>query len=423
MTQLSKIAQNIIGSEIIKIAAEINERVKAGEQISNLTIGDFNPKYFPIPGQLKQGIVDAYSSNETNYPPADGILELRQSISKLLKEREMLEYNPDEILIAAGARPVIYSIFRTLVDSNEKVLFATPSWNNNHYTYLVSGQSVIVETKPENFFMPSAKDILPHIQNIALVALCSPQNPTGTIFSKEGLTAICDLIIEENKRRGDNKPVYLMYDQIYWALTYDGVHHYDPVTLRPEMRNYTVYVDGVSKSLSATGIRVGWSMGPKHIIDKMKAILTHIGAWAPRAEQIAVAKFLDNLEDYDDFIKLQRSKINTRLTSFYNGLLSLHNDGLSIEVIAPQAGIYLAVRFPLIGMKTQNGDILNTVEDITKYILDEARIAIVPFYAFGSSITCDWYRISIGTTDIHDISTVIIPNLKCALKKLTEKNI
>lgn len=419
MSQLSKIAENIIGSEIIKIAAEVNEKIKQGAEISNLTIGDFNPKYFPIPGQLKQGILDAYAANETNYPPADGVLELRQAVSQLLKEKQFLEYKPSEILIAGGARPIIYSIFRTLVDPGEKVLFATPSWNNNHYTYLVSAEPIIVQTTSENNFMPSAADIKPHIENVALIALCSPQNPTGTVFTKEGLEEICDLILEENKRRGSAKPLYLMYDQIYWALTFDGVHHYDPVTLKPEMRPYTVYVDGVSKSLSATGLRVGWGMGPQNIIDKMKAILTHIGAWAPRAEQIAVAEFLKDLEQYDDFIKLQQSKIGTRLNSFYNGFLSLIDERLPVEVIPPQAGIYLTVRFPLVGMKTESGMVLESVEHVTKYLLEEAGLAIVPFYAFGSPTNSDWYRISVGTIDLHQIWPVTIDKLKQALYKLS----
>ena len=118
--------------------------------------------------------------------------------------------------------------------------------------------------------MPTAADIKPYIQEATLVALCSPQNPTGTIFSKEGLEEICDMILAENVRRGpDAKPVYLMYDQIYWALTYDGTHHVNPVIMRPEMRNYTICIDGISKSFAATGVRVGWAFGPDKIINKM----------------------------------------------------------------------------------------------------------------------------------------------------------
>ena len=416
--KVSKLAENIIGSEIIKLAAEVNEKIKQGEKIYNLTIGDFNPHEFPIPTELKQFIIDEYIANQTNYPAADGMLELRNTVSNLLKQRGGLDYKNDEILIAGGARPIIYSIFRALVDANDTVIFAVPSWNNNHYTYLNGAKPVVIEATPEQNFMPRAKDIQPHIANATLLALCSPQNPTGTVFTKEGLEEICDMILEENKRRdASQKPLYLMYDQIYWALTFGDIKHYDPVSLRPEMKNYTIFVDGISKSLAATGVRVGWSMGPKFIIDKMKAILTHVGAWAPKAEQMASAKYLSNLEGYDTFLIEQKKRIDTRLQGFYKGFQELKKTGYKVDAIAPQAAIYLTVQFSLHGQKTAEGKTLATTADITKYLLDEAKLAIVPFSAFGASANSSWYRLSVGTCKVEDV-TGAIANLKSALSKL-----
>ena len=142
--------------------------------------------------------------------------------------------------------------------------------------------------------MPTADTIRPHLKGAKLLALCSPQNPTGTVFTREQLEEICDLVLEENRSRGeDEKPLYIMYDQIYGALLHGGEKHVDPVSLRPELRPYTVYVDGISKALAATGVRVGWALGPDYIIDKMKSILGHIGAWSPKAEQMATARGLD----------------------------------------------------------------------------------------------------------------------------------
>jgi aspartate aminotransferase len=416
--KVSKIAENIIGSEIIKLAGEVNEKIKQGEKIYNLTIGDFNPEEFPIPTELKQYIIDEYSTNQTNYPTADGMIELRTAVSNLLKQRGQLDYKPDEILIAGGARPIIYGIFKALVDPKDTVIFAVPSWNNNHYTYLNGAKSVVIEVSPKENFMPSAKDIKPYISDASFIALCSPQNPTGTVFKKEKLEEICDLILEENKKRlPTQKPVYLMYDQIYWALTFGNTKHYNPVSLRPEMKEYTVFVDGISKSLSATGVRVGWSMGPKFIIDKMKAILTHVGAWAPKAEQLATAKYLSNLNIYDKFIESQKTKISLRLDGFYKGFQDLKTEGFKVDVITPQAAIYLTVQFNLIGQKTNEGKILQTTSDITKYLLDEAKLAIVPFSAFGSSADSSWYRLSVGTCKIGEIE-IIIKNIKNALSKL-----
>lgn len=418
-SKVSKLAQNIIGSEIIKLAGEVNEKIKQGEKIYNMTIGDFNPKEFPIPQELKQYIVDEYFADQTNYPAADGMPELRNAVSNLLKERGNLDYKSDEILIAGGARPVIYSIFRALVDAGDTVIFAVPSWNNNHYSYLNSAKAVVIEATPEQNFMPLASDIRPYIQEATLVALCSPQNPTGTVFSKEGLEEICDMILEENVRRGpDSKPVYLMYDQIYWALTLGNTKHYNPVSLRPEMKAYTVFVDGISKSLSATGVRVGWSMGPKFVIDKMKAILTHVGAWAPKAEQMASARYLNQLPLYDAFIEHQKAEISARLNGFYEGFQTLKKEGYRVDAIAPQAAIYLTIKFDLHGMKTASGNVLKTTRDITKFILDEAKVAVVPFYAFGADDNSPWYRMSVGTCKVSDV-TDVISNLRNALKQLS----
>lgn len=417
--QISKLAEHIIGSEIIKLAAEVNEKIKQGEKVYNLTIGDFNPKVFPIPTELKQYIQEAYDDDQTNYPAADGVLELREAVSKLLKERGDLNYASDEIVITGGARPAIYAIFKALVDPGDAVIFPTPSWNNNHYTYLNNAKPLMIETRPENNFMPTAEEIAPFISEANLLAVCSPLNPTGTVFQKEDLMEICDMVLEENKKRSieGRKPLYVMYDQIYWPLTHGEIEHYNPVSLRPEMRNYTVFVDGISKSLAATGVRVGWTMGPKFIINKIKSILTHVGAWAPKAEQVATAKYLNRLDLYDNYLKHIKSEISLRLNGFYNGIQQLKSEGYAIDAIAPEAAIYLTVQFSLHGKTTADGTVLETTQDVTKYLLNEAKVAIVPFYAFGSKADSSWYRLSVGTCKQEDVEGVV-SNLRAALSKL-----
>ncbi len=420
--KVSHMAETLIGSEIIKLAGEVNEKIKNGEKIFNLTIGDFNPKIFPIPTELKKEIITAYEQHETNYPAADGVAELRKAVSNLIEKRQGLIYPPEEVLIAGGARPIIYAIFRTILDPGDKVLFPVPSWNNNHYTHMNSGDysnQIVVETTPENNFMPEAKELAPHLSEVALVSLCSPLNPTGTTFTKETLTEICNLILAENKRRGPNeKPLYLLYDQIYWALTFGGVVHHDPVTLRPEMRKYTIFVDGISKSLAATGVRVGWALGPKAIIDKMKSLLSHVGAWAPKAEQVATARYLSDLNQYDKFLSEIKGKVNDRLVAFHAGFQSLKSKGYNVDSIAPQAAIYLTIKLSLQGQKTSDGTMLTSTKEVTRYILNEAKVAVVPFNAFGASSDSNWYRLSVGTCKLEDVDA-IIQGLETALSKLS----
>lgn len=416
---VSRMAETLVASEIIKLAGEINEKIKQGEKIYNLTIGDFNPHIFPIPKELEEEIIKAYRDHATNYPPADGLPETRQAVSKFLSSRQGLEYNPaNEILIAAGARPLIYAAYQTLVQPDDTVIFPVPSWNNNHYTHLSHANKVEIFTSPENNFMPTADDIKPYIKNAALISLCSPLNPTGTVFGRKQLEDICTLILEENQSRSESiKPLYLMYDQVYWVLTFGGTKHYDPVSLFPEMKNYTVFIDGLSKAFAATGVRVGWSLGPAYVTGKMKSILSHLGAWAPKAEQVATAKYLNNSEAVDSFLDLYKNEVHSRLTGFYNGFMELKAEGYKVNAIAPQAAIYLTIQINLHGMKKADGTILTTTKDITKYILEEAHVAIVPFYAFGDSPDSSWYRLSVGTCRVEEVEKVI-DSLRKALAKL-----
>jgi aspartate aminotransferase len=417
--KVSQMAENLVGSEIIKLAGEVKAKIANGEKIFNLTIGDFNPAIFPIPAELKAAIIDAYTNNETNYPMANGMTVLRESVSKFLSDREGIDYSADEILISGGARPLIYAIYQAIVDPGDTVVFPVPSWNNNHYTHLSHAKQVFIETTPENNFMPSAADLKPVIEEANLIAVCSPLNPTGTVFSKAQLEEICDLILEENKRRGpDQKPVYLLFDQIYWVLTHGETEHYNPVSLRPEMRNYTVFVDGLSKAFAATGVRVGWGFGPSKVINKMRAILSHIGAWSPKAEQIASANYLQQNDAVDEFLVEFKTRISNRLDGFYKGFSTLKADGYKVDAIAPQAAIYLTVRFELIGLTTEDGQKLETTADITRYVLNEAKLAIVPFYCFGAAKDSTWYRLSVGTAATSDIDAIMI-NLRSALSKLS----
>jgi len=417
--KLSNLSETLIGSEIVKLGGEIREKIRQGHRIYNFTVGDFDPTIFPIPKELEDAIIDAYKNHFTNYPAAEGNLDLREAIATFIKEMEGLDYAPNEILVASGGRPLIYAVFRAICDREDKIIYAVPSWNNNHYTHFVSGQHVVVEARAENNFMPTAKDIAPFLTDATLMALCSPQNPTGTTFPKHELEAICDMVLAENVRRGDNeKKLYLMYDQMYWHLTYGNIKHYDPVNLRPAMRNYTIYIDAISKVFASTGVRVGWSMGPSVVMTKMKAILTHIGAWAPMAEQKAVARFLPEREAIKKYLSHFKKEIEERLRRIYDGFMNLKSLGLPVDAIAPEAAIYLTIKIDLVGKKTPDGKLLSDQSDVTAYLLNEASLAVVPFYAFGASRNSPWYRLSVGTCKKEEIDEMI-SRLGEALKKLS----
>ncbi|WP_299287999.1 aminotransferase class I/II-fold pyridoxal phosphate-dependent enzyme [uncultured Mucilaginibacter sp.] len=414
----SNLAHNLHGSEIIKIAAEINELKRKGEQIANLTIGDFDSSIFPIPEELKNLIIKAYEAHQTNYPPADGVLELRESVSKFLKESFNLDYGTNEIIISGGSRPLIYAIYLALVNEGEKVVFPSPSWNNNHYCDLLRTEAVIVPTQPENNFMPTAVDLRPHLKGAALLSLCSPLNPTGTMFLKEDLEAICDLVIEENQTRSKSeKPLYILYDQIYSQLTFGEHEHFNPVSLRPELRDYVVFVDGGSKCFAATGVRVGWGFGPAAIINYMKAIIGHMGAWSPKPEQVAMSQFLQEDEAVATYLTAFRQKIQKSLDTLYRGFLSLKEKGFAVDAIEPMGAIYLTLKVDYAGKTTPEGKLLQTSTDINFYLIKEAQVALVPFSAFGADDKTNWFRASLGASTVEEIEGML-PRIEAALLKL-----
>ena len=417
--KLSHLSETLIGSEIVKLGGEIREKIRQGERIYNFTVGDFDPSIFPIPKELEDAIVDAYRKHFTNYPAAEGNLDLREALHTFIKEEENLDYGINEILVSSGGRPLIYAVFRALCDKGDKIIYAVPSWNNNHYTHFVEGEHIVIKAKAENNFMPVADEIRAHVKEATLISLCSPQNPTGTTFRKEELEAICDLVIEENARRGkDEKKLYVMYDQMYWHLTFGNIQHYNPVFLRPAMREYTIFIDAISKVFAATGVRVGWSMGPAAIINKMKAILTHVGAWAPMAEQKAVAYFLGNRDAIKKYLSTFKSEIEERLHNIYDGFMQLKKEGLLVDAIAPEAAIYLTIKIDLTGKKTADGKILADQSEVTAYILNTAGLAVVPFHAFGADKNSAWYRLSVGTCKKNEIEEMI-GKLREALQKLS----
>lgn len=417
--RLSQLAETLIGSEIVKLGNEIKEQIRQGKTIYNFTIGDFDSSVFPIPEQLESLIVEAYRERYTTYPPAEGIAELRQAVSDFLREREGIQYGTDEILIAAGGRPLIYAAYRAVVDKGEKVIYPVPSWNNNHYVHFTEGEHVAIETRQENNFLPTAAELAPHLQGASLLALCSPLNPTGTAFSKEELEAICDLVIAENQRRGvDEKKLYLLYDQIYWTLTFGETKHYNPVSLRPEMKEYCIFIDGISKAFAATGVRVGWSMGPAKVMAKMKAINSHVGAWSPMAEQHATARYLGQREAIDAYFSEFKKQVEERLRRIYEGFMQLKQEGFPVDAVAPQAAIYLTVRIDAVGKTTAAGQRLEQQTDVTAYLLQEAQLAVVPFSAFGASAGSSWYRLSVGTCKTEQVAAML-KKLKDALGHLS----
>lgn len=411
-------AGSLRGSEILRIATEIRARLAAGERICNLTVGDFDPRQFRIPKLLEEATIEAIRHGETNYPPGIGMPVLRESVCRFYENGLGLSYPLESVLITTGSRPGVYGTYRTLVGEGERVVYGVPSWNNNYYTHMVGAEGVPIECGAADAFLPTRQRLEPVIRGARLLALNSPLNPTGTAFTAESLGAICDLVLEENARRSAaDGPLYVLYDHVYWQITFGDVEHVNPVSLRPEMAPYTILIDGISKAFAATGMRVGWVVGPAPAIKVMENILTHVGTWAPRAEQIATATLLDNGDAVAAFRESLVAGVQQRLQLLYSAIQSFRVAGHPVDAIEPMGAIYLSARFNLRGRVARNGARLSSADDVRKWLLEEAGLAVVPFDAFGSSTDEGWFRLSVGAVSVADIEASL-PRLRAGLESL-----
>ncbi|HYI09720.1 MAG TPA: aminotransferase class I/II-fold pyridoxal phosphate-dependent enzyme [Thermoanaerobaculia bacterium] len=409
---LSSLAQGLIGSEVLKVSREVTALVRSGRSVANLTVGDFSPEQFRIPKPLERLIIRNIEAGKTNYPPSEGTLELRESVVAFSKRALDLTFPVESTMVAGGSRPIIYAAYAAVVDRGDKVIYPTPSWNNNHYTYLVGGQPVELVVGAGTNFMPTADMIRPHVREARLIAVCTPLNPTGTVMAKSEVEAIARLVVEENERRAEagERALFLLWDQVYWMLTFGEHRHWTPPQVVPESAAYTIFVDGISKALAATGIRVGWTIAPPAVVKRMSDIIGHIGAWAPKAEQLAVAEFLQQPDDIASFHETMIRELRLRLDTLYDGLMRMKQDGLPVDAIAPQGAIYLSAQFNLV-------DRLGTNEKIRQFLLEQAGFAVVPFQAFGLKREDGWFRLSAGAVSVRDCEEGL-QRVRAALKGL-----
>lgn len=410
-------AATLQGSAILRIAAEIRARVAAGERVCNLTVGDFDPRQFRIPRTLEEGTIEALRRGETNYPPSLGLPVLREAVCAFYERELGLRYSPDWVLITSGSRPAIYGTYLTLAKAGDRVVYGVPSWNNDYYCHMVGATDVPVPCTPEEDFLPTRDRLEASMRGARMLALNSPLNPCGTAFTAESLGAICDLVLEEGGRRDREDGPYLLYDQVYWQLTFGELAHVDPVSLRPEMTRHTILVDGISKAFAATGMRVGWVVAPPDVIAVMNNILGHIGTWAPRAEQIATARLLGMPDEIAEYRTEMVAGVRARLDALYEGIQALRAVGHPVEAIAPMGAIYLSARFDLAGRTTRDGARLTTAEDVRAWLLREAALAVVPFNAFGAAVTDGWCRLSVGAASLEEIGAAL-PRLRAGLESL-----
>lgn len=415
---LSTMVRRLRGSVILRIAADVRAMIAAGKPVCNLTAGDFDPKQFPIPPELLDGIRRALEHGETNYPPSEGMLPLRKAVTEYVAREHRVRYPVESVLIAAGGRPIVYAAYRAVVNPGDTVVYSVPSWNNDYYADMSDANAVEIVASRENGFQPTRSEIAPHLDRAALLCLCSPGNPTGTVMPAETLREILEAVVEENARRrsADRREMFVFYDQIYSGLVFPPATHAHPAALVPEAAPYLIVLDGISKAFAGTGLRLGWVTAAPAVITRLKDFLGHVGAWAPRPEQVATAEFLANPTAVARYRVGMHQRVKERLEALYQGFTALKDDGYPVDCVNPQGAIYLSLRLDLVG-KTFENRVIATNEDIRHIMLEQAGLGVVPFQAFGLKGESGWFRMSVGAVSLTDIADAF-PRIRGFLDKI-----
>jgi aspartate aminotransferase len=415
---LSESAHNLLGSEILKIASQIRAMVAAGKSVCNLTVGDFNPKHFPIPAVLMEEIHKAFAAGETNYPPSDGMLVLRQAVADFAAREHGVRYPVESTLIASGSRPLLYAAYRCVVNPGDVVVYPAPSWNNNHYVNLTRAKGIDIPTRYEDGFQMTLAQLAPHLSSAQLVAINTPLNPAGTVMKAEHLRAIARAIVAENTKRAASgrRHVFLLFDQVYGSLVFGSTKHDHPAALVPEIAPWLITVDGISKALAATGLRVGWLLAAPELTSRMRDLIGHVGAWAPRPEQVATAHFLQNEPAVQAFRKQMNGAVQQRLEALHAGFSAMKADGFPVECINPQGAIYSSLQLNVVG-RSLDETVLDGNETIRTVILEHAGLAAVPFQAFGLKEETGWFRLSVGAVSMDEIAEMF-PRLRQLLGRI-----
>lgn len=415
---LAAMTHRLRGSVILKIAADVRAMIAAGKPVCNLTVGDFDPKQFPIPTPLLDGIRSALERGETNYPPSEGLLPLRQAIVAHTEREFGVTYPVESVLVAGGGRPVVYSAYRAVLNPGDTVIYGVPSWNNDYYSEITEARKVEIVGTRDNGFQPTAAQIAPHLGQAAMLCLCSPGNPTGTMMAPETLREILEAVVRENaaRRAAGRRTLFVFFDQIYSALAYAPSQHVHPLTLVPEAAPYLITLDGISKALASTGLRVGWVMAAPAVISRIKDFLGHVGAWAPRAEQVATAEFLNNPAAVQHYRGEIHARAKARLDALFAGFSALKKAGFPVDCVDPQGAIYLSLQLNLVG-RTFDGKAIASNEDIRQIMLQQAGLGVVPFQAFGLKEESGWFRMSVGAVSLKDIDDAF-PRIRAFLERV-----
>ncbi|MEK6796473.1 MAG: pyridoxal phosphate-dependent aminotransferase [Spirochaetota bacterium] len=365
--KLAQRAMALKPSATLAISARAKELAAAGKDVLDFGVGEPD---FPTPRHIVDATITALNNGRTKYSPASGTPELKQAVSGYYKKKYGLSYSVKEIVINAGAKHSLYNIFQAIIDPGDEVILPAPYWVSYPPQIEMAGGTVVVVTADDTTdFRVSAAEIEKAItKRTKALVLNSPSNPTGSVYTKEELTAIADACV--------SRGVYIIYDEIYENNIY-GRQHVCLATLSEKVREHTILVNGASKSYAMTGYRIGYILGPADLISAVGNIQSHSTS---NPTTFCMDATVAAITGPEDAVNMMRAEFEKRRDVFVAGMRTIPG----VTCTKPDGAFYILPNFKGVLGKAISGKVYTTTQELAKGMLEDELIACVPGEEFGA---------------------------------------
>ena len=394
---ISERVRNITPSATLGLTTRVNQLKKEGITVIALNVGEPD---FGTPENICEAGIQAIKDQKTKYTTVSGINELKEAICAKLLRDNGLTYEPAQITVGTGAKQSLLNCILTLVDPGDEVIIPKPCWVSYiEMVKLAGGVPVFVACKEDEEFALDIEAVKAAITpKTKAVLFNTPNNPTGAVYSEESLRQLAELAKEHD--------FYMIADEVYEKLIYDGYKHFSVASVSEDAYNRTIIINGISKAYSMTGWRIGFAAGPKDVIKGMNSLQGHATSNASSIAQYAAVEAFNGPQES---IELMRQEFYKRLQYVLGRLRAMPG----ITCAGSHGAFYLMPNVSSFYGKSYNGKVIKDSFDLSDYLLDEARIALVPGAAFEAP---DNLRISYSNS--MENLTKALDQMEAALAKL-----
>ena len=379
MKPLSTLAEAVHASSTMAIDSMYKNMKAQGIDVVGFGAGEPD---FPTPDNIKEACIRALAENKTKYTAASGIIELKKAVCQRMKADCGVDYTPSQVLIASGAKHIVYLTVRALVNPGDEVVIPAPYWvSYSEIVRMCGGIPVIAQTREEDEFKLTPQELDEAItDNTKCVLFNSPSNPTGMMYTREELRALADVCIARD--------VYIIADEIYYKLVYDGREFVSVAALGEDVKERTILINGVSKSYAMTGWRIGYSLAPEHITKIMSNYVSHSTAAPSTLSQWAAVEALTGPQDT---VETMRQAFEERR----NYMVDRVNAMELVSCLKPEGAFYIMMNIRKVFGKKCGDVVIDSCDTFASQLLEKGLVAVVPGSGFDAP---DYVRWSYATS-------------------------